>query len=40
MEYSPFGDCLLFGMDAGGDERQGLYAVTPDGADVRPLAVF
>ena len=39
VEYSPIGDRVLFGMDAGGDERQGLYSVTPDGAEIRPLAV-
>jgi dipeptidyl aminopeptidase/acylaminoacyl peptidase len=39
VEYSPAGDRILFGMDAGGNERQGLYSVSPDGAEVQPLAV-
>ena len=39
VEYSPAGDRVLFGMDAGGNERQGLYSVSPDGAAVEPLAV-
>ena len=35
--YSPTADELVFGMDAGGNERQQLYLVSRDGADVREL---
>ena len=34
---SPVGPELIFGMDAGGDERQQLFYLGEDGADVRPL---
>ncbi len=38
LEYAPAGDRLVFGMDAGGNERQGLYSLTPGGEEVAPLA--
>ncbi len=39
LEWGPGGDHLLFGMDRGGNERQGLYGLTPGGEAVAPLAV-
>jgi len=37
LEWSPSGGHIFFGMDAGGNERQGLYALSPDGAECLPL---
>lgn len=37
VAYAPDGGHILYGMDTGGNERQGLHTVTPDGADARPL---
>lgn len=37
VEHSPNGNRLVFGMDAGGNERQGLYSLTPDGEESMPL---
>jgi dipeptidyl aminopeptidase/acylaminoacyl peptidase len=38
LAYAPAGDRLVFGMDTGGNERQGLYALASDGSEARPLA--
>lgn len=38
VSYAPGGDRLLFGMDAGGDERQALFELAPDGTRCEPLA--
>ncbi len=35
--YSPTGAEIAFGMDTGGNERQGLYRLSPDGADADPI---
>ncbi len=37
LEYSPSGEWVLFGMDSGGNERQGLYVASPSGEEVVPL---
>lgn len=37
VDYAPDGGHILYGMDTGGNERQGLHTVTPDGADAQPL---
>lgn len=37
IEYSPTGKHLLFGMDVGGNERQGLYSLAPGGTEPEPL---
>ncbi len=37
VKSSPVRPELVFGMDAGGDERQQLFYLSDDGADVRPL---
>ena len=36
-EYSPTGDDILFGMDAGGNERQQLFLLGPEGSAERDL---
>lgn len=38
VAYAPTGSRLLFGMDAGGDERQALFELAPDGSRCEPLA--
>lgn len=37
LEYAPDGRRVLFGMDTGGNERQSLYSLAPDGEEARPL---
>lgn len=37
IAYSPVRDELVFGMDAGGNERQQLFLLSDRGAEVRPL---
>ncbi len=39
LAYSPKGDRILYGMDEGGNERQGLYELSPRGDESRPLAI-
>lgn len=38
VTYAPAGNRLLFGMDAGGDERQALFELAADGSLCEPLA--
>src|SRR6478672_5384637 len=37
VQCAPSGAHILYGMDTGGNERQGLHLLTPDGAEARPL---
>lgn len=37
VQYAPDGSQILYGMDTGGNERQGLHLVTPDGVEAQPL---
>ncbi|MBC8446904.1 MAG: S9 family peptidase [Chloroflexi bacterium] len=37
VSYSPTDDQMLFGMDAGGNERQQLFLLSGDGQTLRPL---
>ena len=36
-EWSPSGDWIVYGSDRGGNEREGYYVITPDGAQEREL---
>jgi dipeptidyl aminopeptidase/acylaminoacyl peptidase len=36
-EWSPAGDWIVYGTDRGGNEREGYYLITPDGAQEREL---
>jgi dipeptidyl aminopeptidase/acylaminoacyl peptidase len=36
-EWSPAGDWIVYGTDRGGNEREGFYLITPDGALEREL---
>ena len=36
-EWSPAGDWILYGVDRGGDEREGFYLISPDGEREREL---
>lgn len=37
VEFSPKGDLIAFSMDAGGNERHGIYSLQPDASDFTPL---
>ncbi len=37
VKYAPDGRHILYGMDTGGNERQGFYVMTPDGGTTRPV---
>jgi len=36
-QWSPGGDWIIYGMDRGGNEREGFYLISPDGATEREL---
>ncbi len=36
-QWSPAGDWILYGVDRGGDEREGFYLISPDGSREREL---